>query len=182
MLVWSFTVISRHHSITRVTYLFYKNGSNQRSILSVYGLRACSTLAQWVGQILFGVARHHLNSYPHAEHLNKFLVPMLSVRISSLRVCSVCLKGPLLSARIIPKAYALSTPKNLMHMLSVCINARAYLYYILKSQKNSIDLNKIFIDTNKLSIKLPKNSLIVQIQHNLSLKLGLAYAQGTLRS
>ncbi len=80
----------------------------------------------WTNTLNFGVARHHLNSYAHAEHFKKFLVPMLSARISSLRVCSVCLKGPLLSARIIPKAYAQCTHKSLMHMLSFCIKARAY--------------------------------------------------------
>jgi hypothetical protein len=81
----------------------------------------------WTKTLIFDGALQHFNSYAHAEHTHKFLMPMLSARISSLRVCSVCLKGTLLLARIIPKAYAQCTHKSLMHMLSVCIKARAYL-------------------------------------------------------
>jgi hypothetical protein len=41
----------------------------------------------------WGVTRHHLNSYAHAEHMHKFLMRMLSARISSLRVRSACFDG-----------------------------------------------------------------------------------------
>jgi hypothetical protein len=60
---------------------------------------------------------HHTISYAHAEHTHqypqckhKFLMYMLSARISSLGVCSQhVLKGPLHSARIGNDAYAQCT-------------------------------------------------------------------------
>jgi hypothetical protein len=83
--------------------------------------------SSWVGDLVvkiltyyfnFEGAKPHLVSDAHAEHTRKELMRMLSMRISSLYVCSAC--AP------VPCAHAQLAHQFLMRMLSIRIKAGAY--------------------------------------------------------